>query len=137
MLIILSPRSLIPSYIRDSSVAVIVYDVTNTNSFQQTTKWIDDVRRERGDEVIIILVGNKIDLESIREVPRELGEEKAEELHTLFIETSAKIGYNIKQLFRRIGEALPDREDNFVQNECRHEINLNTPEEISTKQCSC
>uniref|UniRef100_A0A4W5R9R3 RAB6B, member RAS onco family n=1 Tax=Hucho hucho TaxID=62062 RepID=A0A4W5R9R3_9TELE len=55
-------RSLIPSYIRDSTVAVVVYDITNVNSFQQTSKWIDDVRTERGSDVIIMLVGNKTDL---------------------------------------------------------------------------
>ena len=48
-----------PSYIRDSTVAVVVYDITNMNSFQQTSKWIDDVRTERGSDVIIMLVGNK------------------------------------------------------------------------------
>eukprot|EP00121_Abeoforma_whisleri_P009152 Awhi_evm1s8409 len=55
-------RSLIPSYIRDSSVAVVVYDITNRNSFLQTSKWIEDVRHERGNDVIIMLVGNKTDL---------------------------------------------------------------------------
>ena len=55
-------RSLIPSYIRDSSVAVVVYDLTNRSSFQHTSKWIDDVRTERGNDVIIMLVGNKTDL---------------------------------------------------------------------------
>lgn len=94
-------RSLIPSYIRDSSVAVVVYDITSNvillcafcwiaferntfmaranpsithfysfrldyNSFQQTTKWIDDVRTERGSDVIIMLVGNKTDLSDKR-----------------------------------------------------------------------
>ena len=54
-------RSLIPSYTHDSTAAV-VYDITNVNSFQQTTKWIDDVRTERGSDVIIMLVGNKTDL---------------------------------------------------------------------------
>merc|ERR1719444_295794 len=44
-------RSLIPSYIRDSSVAVVVYDITNRNSFTNTSKWVDDVRAERGTDV--------------------------------------------------------------------------------------
>ncbi|MEQ2200427.1 Ras- protein Rab-6B [Xenoophorus captivus] len=61
-------RSLIPSYIRDSTVAVVVYDITNVNSFQQTSKWIDDVRTERGSDVIIMLVGNKTDLADKRYV---------------------------------------------------------------------
>ena len=54
-------RSLIPSYIRDSSVAVIVYDVTNKQSFANVNKWADDVRAERSTNVIIVLVANKID----------------------------------------------------------------------------
>ncbi|KAL3219993.1 hypothetical protein MRX96_005736 [Rhipicephalus microplus] len=60
-------RSLIPSYIRDSTVAVVVYDITNANSFHQTSKWIDDVRTERGNDVIIMLVGNKTDLSDKRQ----------------------------------------------------------------------
>eukprot|EP00128_Syssomonas_multiformis_P000086 Colp12_sorted_trinity150504_noHs@14577 len=104
-------RSLIPSYIRDSSVAVVVYDITNRTSFQQTTKWIDDVRTERGNDVIIMLVGNKTDLGDKRQVSIEEGEAKAKELNVMFIETSAKAGYNVKQLFRRVAAALPGMEN--------------------------
>ena len=57
-------RSLIPSYIRDSHVAVICYDITNKKSFDNLDKWIKDVKLERGDDVIIVLVGNKLDLAS-------------------------------------------------------------------------
>ncbi|KAG5459830.1 MAG: hypothetical protein BJ554DRAFT_8200 [Olpidium bornovanus] len=59
-------RSLIPSYIRDSSVAVVVYDITNRTSFVNTAQWIDDVRAERGHDVIIVLVGNKTDMNEKR-----------------------------------------------------------------------
>ncbi|XP_015185140.1 PREDICTED: ras-related protein Rab6 isoform X4 [Polistes dominula] len=100
-------RSLIPSYIRDSTVAVVVYDITNANSFHQTSKWIDDVRTERGSDVIIMLVGNKTDLSDKRQVSTEEGERKAKDLNVMFIETSAKAGYNVKQLFRRVAAALP------------------------------
>uniref|UniRef100_A0A8C9WH42 RAB41, member RAS onco family n=1 Tax=Scleropages formosus TaxID=113540 RepID=A0A8C9WH42_SCLFO len=100
-------RSLIPSYIRDSTIAVVVYDITNLNSFQQTSKWIDDVRTERGSDVIIMLVGNKTDLADKRQITAEEGEQRAKELNVMFIETSAKTGYNVKQLFRRVAAALP------------------------------
>uniref|UniRef100_A0A4W5RD35 Ras-related protein Rab-6B n=1 Tax=Hucho hucho TaxID=62062 RepID=A0A4W5RD35_9TELE len=103
-------RSLIPSYIRDSTVAVVVYDITNVNSFQQTSKWIDDVRTERGSDVIIMLVGNKTDLGDKRQITIEEGEQRAKELSVMFIETSAKTGYNVKQLFRRVAAALPGME---------------------------
>uniref|UniRef100_A0A674A9X0 RAB6A, member RAS onco family n=1 Tax=Salmo trutta TaxID=8032 RepID=A0A674A9X0_SALTR len=133
-------RSLIPSYIRDSAAAVVVYDITNVNSFQQTTKWIDDVRTERGSDVIIMLVGNKTDLADKRQVAIEEGERKAKELNVMFIETSAKAGYNVKQLFRRVAAALPGMES--TQDKSREDmidIKLEkTPEQpVSEGGCSC
>ncbi|KAL2498816.1 Ras-related protein RABH1e [Abeliophyllum distichum] len=103
-------RSLIPSYIRDSSVAVIVYDVANRQSFLNTSKWIEDVGTERGTDVIIVLVGNKTDLVEKRQVSTEEGEGKARESGVMYIETSAKAGFNIKPLFRKIAAALPGME---------------------------
>ncbi|XP_019510125.1 PREDICTED: ras-related protein Rab-6B [Hipposideros armiger] len=70
----------------------------NLNSFQQTSKWIDDVRTERGSDVIIMLVGNKTDLADKRQITIEEGEQRAKELSVMFIETSAKTGYNVKQV---------------------------------------
>ncbi|KAK7358983.1 hypothetical protein VNO77_00926 [Canavalia gladiata] len=103
-------RSLIPSYIRDSSVAVIVYDVANRQSFLNTNKWVEEVRTERGSDVIIVLVGNKTDLVDKRQVSIEEGDAKSREFGIMFIETSAKAGFNIKPLFRKIAAALPGME---------------------------
>jgi small GTP-binding protein len=104
-------RSLIPSYIRDSSVAVVVYDITNRASFLNAPKWIEDVRAERGpDDVVIMLVGNKTDVSDKRQVSVEQGEELAETLGVLFMETSAKMGFNVKPLFRKLATALPGAE---------------------------
>jgi Ras-related protein Rab-6A len=104
-------RSLIPSYIRDSSVAVVVYDVANRTSFLNTSKWVEDVRAERGNDVVICLVGNKTDLgNDKRQVSTEEGEEKARKEGLLFMECSAKAGYNVKSLFRKLATALPGSE---------------------------
>ena len=70
-------RALIPSYIRDSSVAIIVYDITNRPSFESINKWVQDVRTERGTDVLIIIVGNKVDLEERRTVTADEATEKA------------------------------------------------------------
>jgi len=100
-------RSLIPSYIRDSAVAIVVYDVTSRESFDGADKWMEDVRQERsGDEVIIVLVGNKTDLADKRQISFEQGEAKAKQYGVLFYETSAKAGYNIKALFKHIASLL-------------------------------
>lgn len=103
-------RSLIPSYIRDSSVAVVVYDITNRASFLNTSKWIEDVRNERGNDVIMVLVGNKTDASEKRQVSVEEGEDKASKEGIMFIETSAKAGFNIKALFRKLATSLPGME---------------------------
>lgn len=101
-------RSLVlSSYLRDSSVAVLVYDVTSQSTFESTSKWIEDVRNERGNDIIIVLVGNKVDNADARVVSTEDGEQRAREFNTLFIEVSALSGYNVKTLFRRIAAALP------------------------------
>jgi len=103
-------RSLIPSYIRDCTVAIVVYDITNQLSFQSLPKWIEDVRNERGNEVILVVVGNKTDLEDKRAVPRETAEELAREHETLYIEVSAKQGVNVNELFQSIAAVLPGNE---------------------------
>lgn len=111
-------RSLIPSYIRDSSVAVVVYDISSKKTFEQTRKWIDDVRGERGNDVIVVLVGNKTDLgDSKREVTTQQGEEEAKRAGAIFVETSAKVGHNVKALFKRIAQALPGMEGEESQNQ--------------------
>jgi Ras-related protein Rab-6A len=110
-------RSLIPSYIRDSSVAVIVYDVSNRSTFLNTNKWVEDVRAERGTDVVICLVGNKTDLgNDKRQVSTEEGEERSKKDGLLFMECSAKAGYNVKSLFRKLATSLPGTDANQAGN---------------------
>ena len=104
--------SLIPSYIRDSAGAVIVYDVTSRQSFNAALKWVERVRQERevfgGDaqhRFVLCIVGNKTDLAEKREVSSEEGEAKAAEVGALFCEVSAKQGTHIKALFRKLASA--------------------------------
>nr|XP_010941189.1 ras-related protein RABH1b isoform X1 [Elaeis guineensis] len=154
-------RSLIPSYIRDSSVAVIVYDVasmflphghilqtsiarTCRQTFLNTSKWIEEVRTERGGDVIIVLVGNKTDLVDKRQVSIEEGEAKAQDLGVMFIETSAKAGFNVKALFRKIAAALPGMENlSSAKQEDMVDVNLKTTTTSASQSqqqsggCSC
>ncbi|KAI8067098.1 ras family protein [Gongronella butleri] len=136
-------RSLVPSYIRDSAVCVVVYDITNRQSFNNTTKWIDDVRAERANNVILVLVGNKVDLHESRQVTVEEGEKLATQYSMIYIETSAKAGHNVKALFRKIGHALPSLDDK-LENEHSDfliKVDLNDAsdfkEEDAIKACYC
>lgn len=108
-------RSLIPSYIRDSTVAILVYDLTNQCSFYDIDKWYSDVKEQK-DDIITIVVGNKADMEKSRYdsfsilnrmISTAEGEKKAADLHSLFIETSAKTGENVDSIFRKVINEIP------------------------------
>lgn len=134
-------RSLIPSYIRDSSGAIVVYDITDRRSFLNTAKWIEDVRSERGSDVVIVLVGNKTDDSERRQVSTEEGEEKAKENGVMFWETSAKMGTNIKALFRQLAQALPGQEEQTGPDDKSKVVIGGTPQptnqDASESGCKC
>ena len=88
----------------------LTFSTPDRKTFENTRKWVDDVRGERGHDVIIVLVGNKTDLNDKREVTTAQGEEEAKKHNLMFIETSAKVGHNVKNLFKRIAQALPGME---------------------------
>lgn len=129
---------------------------TDRQSFLNTARWIDEVRTERGSDVIIVLVGNKTDLVDKRQVSIEEGDSKARELNVMFIETSAKAGFNIKvcvvhlnahahfatqALFRKVAAALPGMESVAQQKqEDLVDVNLqpqNKPGQAAASQCNC
>jgi Ras-related protein Rab-6A len=98
-------RALVPSYIRSSSVAVVVFDVASRATFESVDQWVADVRAEPGS-VKIVLCGNKTDLED-RAVSTADGEAKAAALGVPYMETSAKTGSHVTDLFRAIAQILP------------------------------
>uniref|UniRef100_A0A6A7G0Q2 Small gtp-binding protein n=1 Tax=Hirondellea gigas TaxID=1518452 RepID=A0A6A7G0Q2_9CRUS len=136
-------RSLIPSYIRDSSVAVIVYDITNRASFLNTTKWVEDVRTERGNDVVIMLVGNKSDLSAQRQVTIEEGELKGKASGVMVIETSAKKGLNVKKLFRQVATNLPCMDDSKTEQQLTDlklrssTVSVEESSKVSESRCPC
>lgn len=97
-------RSLIPFYIRDSSIAVIVYEVSNPQSLDDAKFWHKTVVNERGSDVVCVLVGNKNGLES--RVPVD----DVQSFAMQTIETCAKTGQNLTRMFKLISDALPDIE---------------------------
>lgn len=100
----------------------------DAKSFQNTRKWIDDVRAERGNDVIIVLVGNKTDLNDKREVTTQQGEDEAKKNNLMFIETSAKLGHNVKSLFKRIAQALPGMEGTDAAVQASNQSKLFSPQ---------
>ena len=96
-------KGLIPSYVRNSSIVFIVYDVSNRSSFDNVPNWISFVKNI--EKTKMILVGNKTDLQ--REVQTNEGEELSKNEEMLFFECSAKSNDNIKNLFYSSIAGLP------------------------------
>ena len=85
------------------------------------------MRAERGNDVIIVLVGNKTDLNDKREVTTQQGEDEAKKNNLMFVETSAKVGHNVKTLFRRIAQALPGMEGADASSQAANQSMSTTP----------
>ena len=92
-------RSITRNYYKSSACALIVYDITNRESFNNVNVWVEECKNQTAQTIFIVLVGNKSDLEDERQVTKEEGQELAEELGIKFYEASAKTGDNVKDIF--------------------------------------
>jgi small GTP-binding protein len=100
-------RSLISSFYRSASLAVIVYSINSEESYNNIEKWLNDIKTQSNPDVKIFLIGNKADLEDKREITKESGEKFAKEHNlTFFTETSAKTGFNVQNVFIEVAKEL-------------------------------
>ena len=98
-------RSLIPNYIRGSSLVFIVYDISNRKSFENLNQWINFVNNIENSNIVII--GNKNDLKDSREVTVEEAQKFCEEKNVEFFEVSAKDGTNLNTMLFNSVASLP------------------------------
>eukprot|EP01013_Petalomonas_cantuscygni_P027335 TRINITY_DN5019_c0_g1_i1.p1 TRINITY_DN5019_c0_g1~~TRINITY_DN5019_c0_g1_i1.p1 ORF type:complete len:199 (-),score=24.11 TRINITY_DN5019_c0_g1_i1:1106-1702(-) len=103
-------RTLAPMYYRGASAAIVVYDITNPESFQRAKGWVKDLRRQGDANIVIALAGNKADKADARAVDAQEAAAYAEDNGLIFLETSAKTAVNVAEIFIRIAEALPSRD---------------------------
>ena len=102
-------RSITRAYYKNSVCAFIVYDITQRNTFENIKLWLDDIHNQCPQTTLLVLVGNKIDLESERQISYEEGEDFAQKNNMYFFETSAKTGKNIENLFLKSVKTINER----------------------------
>ena len=102
-------RSITRTYYKNSVCAIVVYDISRRETFDNVINWIEDCKLNSPKSVFIILVGNKSDLEEDRQVTTEEGEEFANRYGIRFFETSAKNSININEIFSESVEFIADR----------------------------
>ena len=96
------------SYFRGADGIVLCFDLTSMVSLERTHLWMDSIRETASEKVSVILVGNKKDKEG-REVTEEKARKLAQEYNVDYIETSAKTGENIDQVFETLTRAVLER----------------------------
>lgn len=92
-------RSITRSYYRGAAGALLVYDITRRDTFEHLTTWLEDARQHSSSNMVIMLIGNKSDLDAKREVKAEEGLQFAKEHGLVFMETSAKTAANVEEAF--------------------------------------
>mmetsp|Transcript_18578 Transcript_18578/g.71705 ORF Transcript_18578/g.71705 Transcript_18578/m.71705 type:complete len:203 (-) Transcript_18578:121-729(-) len=92
-------RSITRSYYRGAAGALLVYDITRRETFDHLQSWLEDCKRYSNQNIVIMLIGNKSDLENKRSVSKEEGQEFANKNGLTFLETSAKTAANVEAAF--------------------------------------
>ena len=102
-------RSLITNFYRNASLAIIVYAINSRDSFENIEMWLRELRTHSNPDAKVFLIGNKVDLDNERVITKEQGETfyKTNKLN-LFIESSAKTGFNAKRVFIKAAKLLLD-----------------------------
>ena len=100
---------------KSSHGLILVYDITRMESFNNINKWLQTIKEENDENVKLILVGNKSDLENEREIHITEGQELADNFNIAFFEISAKDNIGVKEIFLNIAEKLCF--DNDIENE--------------------
>jgi len=92
-------RSITRSYYRGAAGALLVYDITRRDTFKHLSRWLEEALQHSQSNMVIMLIGNKNDLEHRRAVSTEEGKAFADKHGLIFMETSAKTAYNVEQAF--------------------------------------
>ncbi|KAJ7747688.1 ras-domain-containing protein [Mycena maculata] len=101
-------RTITSSYYRGAQGIILVYDVSNRESYDALPRWFSELETYVSDKVVKILVGNKVDKEFSRQVPTAEAQAFATRMNSLFVEASAKTSVGVKEAFTEVVERIMD-----------------------------
>jgi small GTP-binding protein len=104
-------RSITRAYYKNSVCALVVYDISSRDSFNNVSTWIEDCKNQSPKTIFMVLVGNKSDLEDKRQVSKEEGQDLADKYGIQFYETSAKTGDNVDAIFYNSADEIAKKID--------------------------
>ncbi|CAJ2675928.1 unnamed protein product [Trifolium pratense] len=143
-------RAITSSYYRGALGALLVYDITRRSSYKSVGRWLGELREFGGEDMVVILVGNKCDLGESREVEEEEAKEFAETEGLFFMETSALKNLNVEQVFlqmitkileitnqRSLEAKMDEKPINLLNGKEIHIADHDDDEVTATKQAPC
>ncbi|XP_031846724.1 RAS oncogene family member Rab21 [Nomia melanderi] len=104
-----------PIYYRMSNGAILVYDITDEDTFQKVKNWVKELKKMLGSEISLAIAGNKMDLEKDRSIAVEEAEEYAKQVGAMHFHTSAKLNQNIEEMFLDLTKRMIQHADEVEQ----------------------
>jgi Ras-related protein Rab-1A len=132
-------RTVIASYFKGSHGVLLIYDVTNKTSFKQLESWLEIIENNASEDILKILIGNKIDLEEDREVTKEEGQSFANQHNIQFMETSAKMNTNVNEAFEALAKIMMEFNVNQKVKATKNDktVKVSSGKNLSTKKKCC
>ncbi|KAJ0016392.1 hypothetical protein NQD34_014683 [Periophthalmus magnuspinnatus] len=127
-------RSVTHAYYRDAHALLLLYDITSKSSFDNIRAWLTEIHEYAQSDVVIMLLGNKADMNSDRTIRREEGERLAREYSVPFMETSAKTGVNVELAFTAVAKELKSR---AIQHPSEPKFKIHEYIEAQKEKSSC
>ena len=129
-------RSVTKSYYRGAAAALLVFDITNTESFEKLSSWVEDARTFSRPDICMMVVGNKSDLKDSREVDFMEASRFCQDLRVQYLETSASSGQSVEEAFTKLAKSVIDKlesgEISYVQG-----IQPGLPDISHDRSCTC
>ena len=125
------------NYYHNANGVIVVYDVTNRESFEAVRKWLDDVSKYAQQDVCKLLIGNKSDLNKFREVTTKEGKNLSKSLGIPFLETSAKDSTNVEEVFTKMSNAIYEKRSTKTFDSHSQSLVLNEGKTVSEKKGCC
>lgn len=125
-------RSMAPMYYRGAHAALLVYDITKLHTYNDIQSWVHELSSRVGEGLMLVLVGNKCDLDQCRAVARDVAQQYAASIGAIFLETSAMDETGIEEMFEIVATEMLRKADevdpmvHLYSSEAKSTIKLNS-----------
>ena len=122
------------SYYKGGNGILVVYDITNRESFSNLNSWLIEIEKNGNKDVFKLLIGNKNDLESERKITYDEGKEFASINGMEFFETSAKTAYKVQEAFETLTRNIMRKDKNLNKKPKNIKLEIGNSNDISVKK---